>query len=175
MVYAKTMDSMPPPAAATEGGRRPTDVAAAGGAANGTQQGLPALNGNVTLPNPEVVAKPERRRFTKAYKLDILSQVDACSAAGQIGALLRREGLYSSHLTNWRLLRSQGRLDTAATKKRTVKPSNHQAVRVTQLERENARLKARLRQAELILDIQKKASEILGIPLKTLDNGGNDL
>jgi transposase len=174
MAHAKMMDNMPPPAAATEGGRRPTDVAAAGGAANGTQQGLPPLPGAATLPNPEVVAKPERRRFTKAYKLDILNQADACSAVGQVGALLRREGLYSSHLTNWRLQRSQGRLDTSAIKKRTVKPASHHAARVTQLERENTRLKARLRQAELILDIQKKASEILGIPLKTLDNEGSD-
>jgi transposase len=175
MAHAKMMDNMPPPAAATEGGRRPTDVAAAGGAPACTHQGLPARNANVASPNPEVVEKPERRRFTKAYKLDILSQVDACSGVGQIGALLRREGLYSSYLASWRLQRSQGLLDNSATKKRTAKPTNHHAVRVTQLERENARLKARLRQAELILDIQKKASELLGIPLKALDNGGNDL
>jgi transposase len=175
MAYEKLMDSMPPPAAATEGGRRPTDVAAAGGAANGTPLGLPARNGIPTSPNPEVVEKPERRRFTKAYKLDILNQVDACAGVGQIGALLRREGLFSSYLTNWRLQRSQGLLDNSATKKRAAKPTNHHAARVTQLERENARLKARLRQTELIMDIQKKASEILGIPLKTLDNEGNDL
>jgi len=80
------------PGARAPGPTRP----AAGGAPTCTQQGLPALNGNVAPPNPEVVEKPERRRFTKAYKLDILSQVDACSGVGQIGALLRREGLYSS-------------------------------------------------------------------------------
>jgi transposase len=153
----------------------PTRLAAAGGAANGTQQGLPAPNGNVTPPDPEVVEKPERRRFTKAYKLDILSQVDACSGVGQIGALLRREGLYSSYLGSWRLQRSQGLLDSSATKKRAAKSTSQQTARVTQLERENARLKARLRQTELILDIQKKASEILGIPLKALDNEGSDL
>ena len=175
MAHARTMDNMPPPAAATEGGRRPTDVAAAGGGPTCTQQGLPALNGNVAPPNPEVVEKPERRRFTTAYKLDILSQVDACFGVGQIGALLRREGLYSSYLGSWRLQRSQGRLDNSTTKKRTTKPTNQHAVRVTQLERENARLKARLRQAEVILDIQKKASELLGIPLKAEGNGGNDL
>ena len=175
MARAQMMDNMPPPAAATAGGRRPTDVAAAGGAPICTQQGLPARNGNTSPPNPEVALKPERRRFTKAYKLDILSQVEACSAVGQIGALLRREGLYSSYLGSWRLQRSQGLLDNSATKKRTAKATNHHAVRVSQLERENIRLKARLRQAELILDIQKKASEILGIPLKAFDNGGNDL
>jgi transposase len=174
MAHAKMTDHMPPPAAATEGGRRPTDVAAAGGAPTGTQQGLPARNGHVATPNPEVALKPERRRFTKAYKLDILSQVEACSAVGQIGALLRREGLYASYLANWRLQRSQGLLDTTATKRRSAKPAKHHALRVSQLERENARLKARLRQAELILDIQKKASEMLGIPLRTLDNEGSD-
>ena len=174
MVYAKSMDNMPPPAAATEGGRRPTDVAAAGGAPNRTQQGLSARNGHAANPNPEVALKPERRRFTKAYKLEILKQVEACSGIGQIGALLRREGLYSSYLANWRLQRSKGLLDNAASKRRSAKPAKQHAVRVSQLERENARLKARLRQAELILDIQKKASEILGIPLRTLDNEGSD-
>jgi len=84
-------------------------------------------------------------------------------------------GNYSSYLGSWRLQRSQGRLDNSITKKRTAKPTNQHAVRVTQLERENARLKARLRQAEVILDIQKKASELLGIPLKAEGNGGNDL
>lgn len=146
MAHAKSMDNMPPPAAATEGGRRPTDVAAAGGAPNGTQQGLSARNGNAANPNPEVALKPERRRFTKAYKLDILTQVEACSADGQIGALLRREGLYSSYLANWRLQRGKGLLDNAAGKKRTAKPAKYHAARVTQLERENARLKTRLQQ-----------------------------
>ena len=174
MAQDMSMDSMPPPAAATEGGRRPTDVAAAGGAPTFSQQGLSARKGKPNPPNPEVIDKPQRRSFTKAYKLDILNQIDACSGVGQIGALLRREGLYSSHLTNWRLQRSQGLLDNAAAKKRAVTPTNRNA-RVNQLQRENIRLKARLRQAELVLDIQKKASEILGIPLKALDNGGNDL
>lgn len=175
MAHEKAMGSMPPPAAATEGGRRPTDVAAAGGAPAFTQEGLPARNGNPTPPNPEVVDKPQRRRFTRAYKLDILMQIDGCSGVGQIGALLRREGLYSSHLTNWRLQRRQGLLDNAAIKKRGVKPTNHNArARLSQLQRENLRLKERLRQAELVLDIQKKASEMLGIPLKAVGNGGND-
>ena len=122
-----------------------------------------------------MTGRPRRRTFTAPDKLRILAETDRAAGTGGVGAILRREGLYSSHLTNWRLQRSQGRLDTSASKKRTVKPANHHAARVTQLERENTRLKARLRQAELILDIQKKASEMLGIPLKTLDNGGNDL
>ena len=97
----------------------PTRLAAAGGAPN-TPQGLSARNGYAAFPDPEVSLKPERRRFTKAYKLDILSQVDACSGVGQIGALLRREGLYSSYLGSWRLQRSQGLLDNSATKKRAA-------------------------------------------------------
>jgi transposase len=175
MAHARTMDNMQTPAAVTEGGRRPTDVTDAGGGPTYTPEELLPANGTPAPPNPEVFAKPERRRFTKAYKLDILSQVDACSGVGQIGALLRREGLYSSYLGSWRLQRSQGLLDTSATKKRAAKPTSHHAARVTQLERENARLKARLRQTELILDIQKKASEILGIPLNALDYEGSDL
>lgn len=174
MVYEKMMDTPQMPAAATEGGRRPTGVAAAGVEPTYAPEGLPACQGNPSPPNPEVLDKPQRRRFTKAYKLDLLKQIDACSGSGQIGALLRREGLYSSHLTNWRLQRRQGLLDNAATQKRTPRPTDDNAVRVHQLERENAHLQARLRQAELVLDIQKKASEILGIPLKALGNGGND-
>jgi len=174
MVHEKMMDTQQMPAAVTEGGRRPTGVTAAGAVPAHSQEGLSARHGNVSPPNPEVVDKAQRRRFSKAYKLDILKQIDACSGIGQIGALLRREGLYSSHLANWRLQRSQGRLDSSPTKKRGPKAADHNAVLVRQLERENTRLKDRLRQAELVLDIQKKASEILGIPLKTLDNEGSD-
>jgi transposase len=174
MAHAKMMDDTQTPVAVTEGSRRLTGVTATGGGPTRDQEGLPSPDGNPSAPNPEVVEKPQRRRFAKAYKLDILSQIEACSGVGQIGALLRREGLYSSHLAHWRSQRSQGLLDNSATKKRAPKPTNHHAVRVNQLERENARLKARLRQTELILDIQKKASEILGIPLKALGNGGND-
>ncbi len=102
-----------------------------------------------------------------------MRQVEACTEAGQIGALLRREGLYSSYLAKWRRQRSQGLLEAKASGKRAAKPPT-QDPRVPQLQRENARLTARLKQAELILEIQKKASEILGIPLRMLDNEGND-
>jgi len=125
-------------------------------------------------PNPEVTQKAERRRFTQAYKLDILRQADACSVPGQIGALLRREGLYSSCLAQWRLQRSRGLLGPSAAKKRTVAPSTLESTRVRELERENARLQLRLQQAELILDIQKKVSAMLGISLKPLTNEGSD-
>jgi transposase len=124
-------------------------------------------------PDPEVTQKAERRRFTKAYKLDILRQADTCAGTGQIGALLRREGLFSSHLANWRLQRKQGQLGDSARKK-SVPASTTDSTRVHQLEHENARLKVRLQQAELILDIQKKVSALLGIPLKPLTNEGSD-
>ena len=175
MSTQKTMVNQESPVAVTEGGRRPTGVTATGGdRPTAALAEAPARHGNPAPSSVEVVEKPERRRFARTYKLDILRQVDACSGVGEIGALLRREGLYSSYVSQWRLQRDQGLLDAAAKKrKRPAKSSNHD-VRVTQLERENARLQERLRQAELILDIQKKASAILGIPLKALGNGGID-
>ena len=173
MSTRKTMVNEGPPVAVTEGGRRPTGVTATGGG-DRPDVAVPAGTNNLASTSVEVVENPQRRRFARAYKLDILRQADTCSGVGEIGALLRREGLYSSYLAQWRLQRDQGLLDPAAKKrKRAAKSSNHDA-RVTQLERENARLQDRLRQAELILDIQKKASEILGIPLKAPGNGGND-
>jgi transposase-like protein len=109
-----------------------------------------------------------RRTFTKAYKLDILRQVDACTEEGQIGGILRREGLYSSNVSSFRRQYKQGLLDTPASGKRGARAAAKDQ-RVARLQRENARL----RQAELILEIQKKASELLGISLRTLDNEGS--
>jgi transposase-like protein len=119
------------------------------------------------------VETPVRRRFTKAYKRDILQQIAACTKDGQVGQILRREGLYSSIVSTWRQKDKQGRLDAKVPTKHVPKPAVQDAG-MPQLQRENARLKARLQQAELILEIQKKASEILGISLKTLDNEGID-
>jgi transposase-like protein len=115
-----------------------------------------------------VVAKPKRRQFTAAYKLQILQEVDACKEPGQIGALLRKEGLYSSHLGKWRKLREQGQLD-ALSQSRGRKPDPDTLLKqqVRQLEREKARLQRKLRQAEAIIEVQKKVSEILGISLAT--------
>jgi transposase len=175
MAHANTMDTQHPGVAATEGGRRPTGVAATPGRPTSTPDALPVRSDQPSDLSSEVLSKPERRRFTKAYKLDILRQIDACSGVGQIGALPRREGLYSSHLANWRNQRSQGLLQHSGPKKRASKPANPNATRVRQLERDNARLQARLKQAELVLDIQKKASEILAIPLNALANEGSDL
>lgn len=180
MVHAMNTQATQTPGAATQGGRRPTGVAAPGGRPIDPLPGTaaaPAQPAPSTRPNPEVSQKAERRRFTIAYKLDILKQADACSGHGQLGALLRREGLFSSCLANWRLLRSQGRLGSPARKKRgTVSTTDKSAdsARLQHLEIENVRLTVRLKQAELILDIQKKVSEMLGIPLKLLTNEGSD-
>jgi transposase len=125
------------------------------------------------VPDPQVVEKPTRRRFTDAYKLDILRQADACTGTGQVGALLRLEGLYSSHLANWRREHRERPLDSKAAKRRGPKTATPNP-RVKQLQRENTRLAARLKKAELIIDIQKKVSKLWGIPLKTLDNEGNE-
>ena len=135
--------------------------------------GVPGSGGAV--PYPEVLAKASRRRFTADYKRQILQQADAYAESGQLGALLRREGLYSSHLTTWRRQWERGTLQALAPKKHGPKPTaNPWAEQNRKLERENQRLTRRLQQAELIIEIQKKASEILGIPLKALDNEGSE-
>lgn len=114
-------------------------------------------------PNPEVSAVPKRRTFTADYKKDILEEIDASAEPGGVGAILRREGLYSSHLTEWRKERDRGVLASLG-KKRGRKPSRHPlSDEVEKLRRDNAELKRRLEQAELIIDVQKKLSSMLGI------------
>ena len=115
----------------------------------------------------EVMAKPTRRRYTAEYKLRVLREAEACSGRGEIGALLRREGLYSSNLTQWRKQCERGELE-GLSRKRGPLPTgkNSLADKVKVLERENARLKARAERAEGLVEIQKKVSEILGIELK---------
>jgi len=127
-------------------------------------------------PDPEVIDRASRRRFTAKYKLSILQQVDACSTPGSIGALLRREGLYSSHLTDWRRQRDEGSLAALTPKQRGRKsaPADASALEIEQLRKENSRLSKRLKQAELIIDIQKKVSEMLGVTLATLPESEND-
>ena len=124
-------------------------------------------------PDAEVPQRPVRRSFLADYKLQILRQADACTQRGQVGQLLRREGLYSSHLTTWRAQRQQGTLDALAPKKRGRKTrANDPALEKSRcLERENKQLRERLRQAEVIIDIQKKVAEILGIPLNSPESG----
>jgi len=118
------------------------------------------------MPETEVVAKAKRKRFTAAEKLRILREVDACQGSGEIGALLRREGIYSSYLTTWRRQREGGELDGLAPHKRGPKP-NPEAIELAKLRRENARLQERLRRAELIIDVQKKVARMLGETIET--------
>ena len=114
----------------------------------------------------EVMAKPTRRRYTAEYKLKVLREAEALSGRGEIGALLRREGLYSSNLTQWRKQRERGELEGLSRKRGPLaKGKNSLADKVKVLERENARLKARAERAEGLVELQKKVSEILGIEL----------
>ncbi|WP_242050362.1 IS3 family transposase [Oculatella sp. FACHB-28] len=122
---------------------------------------MPSSNNNGSqasgVPNPEVLEKAQRRIHTAEYKLRILQETDTCNE-GQIGAILRREGLYSSHLTTWRRQRQAGQLAALTDNKRGRKPTpeNPLSAEVERLRRENQRLGQRLEQAELIIDIQKK-------------------
>ncbi len=124
------------------------------------------------LPDPEVAASNSRRRFSAAYKQRILREAEACRGTGQIAALLRREGLYSSHLAAWRKQQS------LSPKRRGRKPQDPalcaQIEQNRKLTRENARLERRPAQAEAIIDIQKKVSALLGIPLNQPDSEGSD-
>jgi transposase-like protein len=124
-------------------------------------------NGKVSekMPDTEVVAKAKRRQYTAEYKLRILRELDGSQGTGETGALLRREGLYSTHLTNWRRQRERGELDGLAPQKRGPK-MDLQAVELARLQRENERLRERLRQAEIIIDVQKKVAQMLGVPIE---------
>jgi transposase len=113
--------------------------------------------------DPEVNAKPERRQFSAEYKRRILEQADACTEPGQIGALLRREGIYSSNLTHWRQQRAEGSLKALSPKKRGPKP-DPLADENAALRRRIERLEADLKRAETIIEVQKKLSELLGLP-----------
>ena len=120
-------------------------------------------------PDPEVPARHARRRFTTAYKLDILRKADACSRHGELGALLRREGLYSSHLITWRQQRERGL--TPKKRGRKAVPVNPA---MKKLEQENRRLTTRLKKAEALLDFQKKLSSLLQIPLIPFESDEGD-
>lgn len=113
-------------------------------------------------PDPEVVPCAQRRRFTAAYKQRILDEAERCDQPGQVGALLRREGLYSSHLNSWRRQRAAGQLPGLAVQKRGRKSQQDgQAVELATLRRENERLRRQLEQAELIIAAQKKLAQAL--------------
>jgi transposase-like protein len=146
--------------------------------ATGKSVAIIALEGSKTavIPNPEVPDKAVRRRFRAEYKIRILNESDACTDSGSLGALLRREGLYASNLNTWRHQRERGILSGLTPKKRGRKESIRDPLVAEneKLRKENERLTNRLRQAEIIIDVQKKVSQILGIPLATPGEGGAD-
>jgi transposase len=147
----------------TEGARRATGVSPARGAVE-----------RARAADPEVAAKAKRRQFTAEYKLRIVREAAAAKTPGEVGALLRGEGLYSSHLADWRRQRERGELAGLSAKRgRKAEPVNPLAKRVAELEREKRRLERKLEQAELLLDIQKKASRLLEIPLRGQDDDGS--
>jgi transposase len=143
-----------------EGARRATGISFSGAATGAASEPV----------DLEVPAKATRRKFTARYKLDILAQAERCEP-GEVGALLRREGLYSSHLTTWRRQQEEGALAALGPRKRGRKPKERdgQSQRLEALERENEKLRQRLAQAEIIIEVQKKVSTLLGIPLERTD------
>lgn len=128
-----------------------------GGAESGGARRAPEDSASAR-PDPEVEPKATRRRFTAEYKLRMLRAADACAQPGELGALLRREGLYSSHLAKWRTQRAAG---LAPRKRGRNARDDGAAKRLAQLERENERLRKQLRQSEVIIEAQKKLSRLL--------------
>jgi transposase-like protein len=125
----------------------------------------PATKAAVPVPQvSEEVATPRRRSFTAEFKVQVLAEVDACTELGEVGALLRRHGLYSSHLAEWRRARNEGALSGLAPRKRGRKPvaENPLAAEVARLERENKKLVARAVRAEGLVAVQKKLADLLG-------------
>ena len=168
-------DDEQPPA---PGGHRPGAMPilqASAGPVPAVEKTSPGVRGGDRR-DPEVPERPVRRRFLAEYKLQILRQADACDESGQLGELLRREGLYSSHLSTWRQQREQGTLHALSPKKRGRKPRDNDPLieENRRLQCVNQRLVERLRQAEVIIDVQKKVAEILGIPLPSPEPGEHD-
>lgn len=123
--------------------------------------------GAESAPETEVVAKPKRRRFTAEYKRRIVREADRCTTPGAIGALLRREGLYSSSLTTWRAARDRGELDGLAPKRRGPKgvPPDPRDKKIAEQERELGKWRKRAERAEALVEVQKKVAALLGTPL----------
>jgi transposase-like protein len=117
-------------------------------------------------PNPEVVARAKRRTYTGEYKQQILAEADAARGSGEIGAVLRRHGLYSSHLTKWRQERKSGMREGLAAHKRGPKSkANLLTAENQKLRRDNERLTDQLRKAEIVIEVQKKVAMLLGLPI----------
>jgi transposase len=156
MINTSTIMATRPHPGVTEGARRATGVSPGGAHPEVTR---------IMTPDPEVPEKKPRRKFTAQYKLSILDKADKFTDPGQLGALLRKEGLYSSNLTTWRRQRDNGLLTAMSPKKRGRKKveKNPLAQEVARLQRDNERLKKKLKQAETIIEVQKKISQILGI------------
>ena len=133
---------------------------------------LPPASTTVSTPDPEVSERPQRRTFSVADKLRVLGEIDRAHPK-EIGAILRREGLYSSNVTRWRRQRDGGQLRGLAPGQPGPKtpPANPLKSDVERLERENARLRERLTRAEAVIDLQKKLSDVLGLPLPSMDHG----
>ena len=164
----KPLKSDSPVAEPTEGAPGATGV--------GSATGGGSMQNSFSPPDPEVTEKKPRRKFTAKYKLEIIEKADACDKPGQLGALLRKEGLYSSHLSTWRRQRRQGLLEAMSPRRRGRKPKerNPLADQIAGLQKEKRDLQARLKQAELIIEAQKKISEILQITRATNDSGGTN-
>lgn len=124
---------------------------------------VPKSKPRQSQPEVQVAAKPKRRRFTAQYKREILAQADACTQTGELGALLRREGLYSSHLSKWRQAREQGELAALEPKKRGPKGKRVDArdLRIAELEKQLAGERVRRERAEALVEIQKKLATML--------------
>lgn len=142
---------------------------------NGGPAKSAARSGAGKPPDPEVPQKATRRRFSAEYKARIVREADACTEYGEIGAMLRREGLYSSLLNKWRDQSRRGALSNLRDDKRGRKPTHDPLESENErLRKQNAWLRQRLGQAEAIIEIQKKVSEMLGIPLKSTESDENE-
>ena len=162
-IMKKEMGLVPPER--SEGER--SEPSRSGGGTNSIAPPRPA--------DPEVESKAKRRRFSAAYKRRILDEADK-GGPGAIAGLLRREGLYSSHLTTWRKQREAGEIAGLEPRKRGKKPvpKNPLAGEVQRLARENRRLQKRLRQAEIIIDVQKKLCDVLGLTVPPIEQNEDD-
>jgi transposase len=147
---------------------------------NNGHSGTPSLSASAihnkkrTLPDPQVIQKPPRRRFSTAEKLRILKQADACHKPGELGALLRREGIYSSNLANFRKQRTQGKLRQSDPNQKVTQRKSNEAARQREA-RKRVQMQKEIQQLTGLLELQKKLSDLLGIHLDNLttDNGSD--